>query len=211
MKNINGTALKINKNFRGSIVDIKSPLAPFCSKKVLLPNDRLIKKAFAFAMKCHSGQMRKSGEPYFSHPKAVAEILVYEMGNCDPEVVAATLLHDVVEDVEEVSIGDIQMMFGEKVSILVNGCTKVKSKSISKSLAVSLTLQKLLHTAERYPEIMKIKLADRLHNMDSIFVHKIDKQKRIAKETLNIYVPIAEKLNLKEHRNRLLFKALSVL
>lgn len=159
-------------------------------------SENLILQALRFAYKHHAGQLRKSGDPYIIHPIAVAEIIVDTMGLQDPELIAAALLHDIVEDVSSLTPGSIEKRFGRNVAKFVEGCTKLKMKSLGQSLNKDMTYQKLISMASENPEILLIKIADRLHNMRTIDSLKLHKRQRIAHETLEVYAPIAEKLGL---------------
>ena len=150
-----------------------------------------IEKAFKFANAAHDGIKRKSGEPYIIHPIAVAKIVAKELGLGATSIVSA-LLHDVVEDTEY-RISDIKNMFGEKVDRIVDGLTKLSGDFDSRQ---ALTLKKILMTLSDDVRVILIKIADRLHNMqtlDSMLPHK---KIKIAGETLFLYVPLAHRLGL---------------
>ena len=150
-----------------------------------------IEKAFRFANAAHDGIKRKSGEPYIIHPIAVAKIVAKDLGLGATSIVSA-LLHDVVEDTEY-RISDIENMFGEKVSRIVDGLTKLSGDFDSRQV---LTLRKILMTLSDDVRVILIKIADRLHNMqtlDSMLPHK---KIKIAGETLFLYVPLAHRLGL---------------
>ena len=171
-------------------------LIALCSMKNDDGSDNLILKALAFAYEHHAGQVRKSGEPYIIHPIAVAEIIADTMGLQDPELIAASLLHDIVEDVSSLTTGSIEKRFGENVAKFVDGCTKLKMMSLGQSLNKDMTYKKLISMASESPEILLIKIADRIHNMRTIGFLKLHKRQRIAHETLEVYAPLAEKLGL---------------
>lgn len=150
-----------------------------------------IEKAFRFANAAHHGIKRKSGEPYIIHPIAVAKIVAKEIGLGATSIEAA-ILHDVVEDTEY-RLSDIENMFGEKVATIVDGLTKLSGDFDSRQ---ALTLKKILMTLSDDVRVILIKIADRLHNMqtlDSMLPHK---QVKIAGETLFLYVPLAHRLGL---------------
>lgn len=150
-----------------------------------------IEKAFRFSNAAHDGIKRKSGEPYIIHPIAVAKIVVKDLGLGATSIVAA-LLHDVVEDTEY-RLSDIENMFGNKVSRIVDGLTKLSGDFDSRQ---ALTLKKILMTLSDDVRVILIKIADRLHNMqtlDSMLPHK---KIKIAGETLFLYVPLAHRLGL---------------
>ncbi len=150
-----------------------------------------IEKAFKFANAAHDGIKRKSGEPYIIHPIAVAKIVAKELGLGATSIVSA-LLHDVVEDTEY-RISDIKNMFGGKVARIVDGLTKLSGDFDTRQ---ALTLKKILMTLSDDVRVILIKIADRLHNMqtlDSMLPHK---KIKIAGETLFLYVPLAHRLGL---------------
>ncbi len=157
-----------------------------------------IEKAFRFANAAHDGIKRKSGEPYIVHPIAVAKIVAKDLGLGATSIMAA-LLHDVVEDTEY-SVTDIENMFGEKVARIVDGLTKLSGDFDSRQ---ALTLKKMLMTLSEDVRVILIKIADRLHNMqtlDSMLPHK---KLKIAGETLYLYVPLAHRLGLYAIKNEL--------
>jgi GTP diphosphokinase / guanosine-3',5'-bis(diphosphate) 3'-diphosphatase len=150
-----------------------------------------IEKAFRFANAAHDGIKRKSGEPYIIHPIAVSKIVAKDIGLGATSIVAA-LLHDVVEDTEY-RLSDIENMFGKKVSQIVDGLTKLSGDFDTRQ---ALTLKKILMTLSDDVRVILIKIADRLHNMqtlDSMLPHK---KIKIAGETLFLYVPLAHRLGL---------------
>ena len=161
-----------------------------------LKDKKLIRKAFEVAVDAHSNQRRKSGEAYVFHPIAVAKIVASEIG-LDANSIAAALLHDVVEDCPRYTIDDIQQLFGETVARIVNGLTKISN--IKKDLDVSIqaeNFRKMLLTLHDDIRVIIIKIADRLHNMQTIHSMSEDKQLKIASETLYIYAPLAHKIGL---------------
>lgn len=157
------------------------------------PVESLIRKAFFFAEEVHKGQKRVSGEEYFTHPLEVARILM-KLG-ADSATITAALLHDSVEQTGTTT-QEIEKMFGEEVSNLVEGVTKTSEIFESKEIYTAENLRKILLATTKDIRVMLIKLADRLHNMRTLGVFRPDKQKRIAQETLDIYAPIAEKLGM---------------
>ena len=148
-------------------------------------------------------QRRKSGEAYIFHPIAVAKIVASEIG-LDATSIAAALLHDVVEDCPRYSIEDIQQLFGETVARIVNGLTKISS--LNKDMNVSMqaeNFRKMLLTLHDDIRVIIIKIADRLHNMQTIHSMREDKQLKIASETLYIYAPLAHKIGLYNIKSKL--------
>ena len=157
---------------------------------------KLIRKAFDLAVEAHNGQRRRSGEAYVFHPIAVAKIVSSEIG-LDATSIAAALIHDVVEDNENYSINDIEQMFGKVVAKIVHGLTKISK--LSKSSDVSLqaeNFKKMVLTLNDDIRVIIIKIADRLHNMQTMHSMKPDKQIKIASETLYIYAPLAHRIGL---------------
>lgn len=164
-----------------------------------LPDDgsrNIVLDALEFAFEHHAGQKRKSGEPYINHPIAVAEIIASTLELKDPELIAATILHDIVEDVSFLTTVNIEKKFGKNVAAFVDGCTKLKMMSLDQSVNKDMTYQKLILMASQHPEILLIKFADRIHNLQTISSLKEHKRQRIAQETIEIYGPLAEKLGL---------------
>ena len=153
-----------------------------------------LKLAYTFSQGAHSGQFRKTGEPYISHPLAVASIL--EELHLDAHTLAAALLHDVVEDTD-ISSTEISERFGATVAELVDGVSKLdKIESQTPTDAQAENFRKMLLAMARDVRVILIKLADRLHNMRTLEVMRPIKQRRIARETLEIYAPIAHRLGL---------------
>jgi GTP pyrophosphokinase len=167
--------------------------------------------ALDFAYKHHAGYFRKSGEPYLTHPVSVAEILIRDLRVHDPQLISAALLHDVVEDVPSVTLRDIERLFGSHVASLVDGCTKLQFDQKDRATQSDLTHSKIFLSASRQLGVLLIKLADRLHNMQTLASLPEAKRRRIALETLRIYAPIAAKLNLYILKRELYNLALSYL
>ncbi len=155
----------------------------------------LVEKAFAFGEKAHEGQVRKSGEPFFYHPIHVASIMV-EL-QLDASSVAAALLHDTVEDVEEVTLEVIQKEFGEEIKQLVDGVTKLgKLDFQDREEQQAESWRKMILAMSKDIRVIMIKLADRLHNMRTLSYQAPDRQVAIALETLDIYAPLAHRLGV---------------
>ena len=157
---------------------------------------KIIRKAFDVAVDAHKDQRRKSGEAYIFHPISVAKIVASEIG-LDATSIAAALLHDVVEDCEDYSISDIEQLFGETVARIVNGLTKISSLKKDKDISLQAeNFRKMLLTLNDDVRVIIIKIADRMHNMQTIQSLREDKQIKIASETLYIYAPLAHKIGL---------------
>ena len=158
----------------------------------------LIKRAYVFSYASHQGQLRKSGEPYINHPLSVAYILA-EMG-MDAVSIGAAILHDVVEDT---SVGqeEIKKKFGSEISNLVDGLSKIDNiKLLSRDEAQAENFSKMMLVMSDDLRVILVKLADRLHNMRTLDCLSKEKKFRIAKETLEIYVPIALRLGMNKLR-----------
>jgi len=156
---------------------------------------KLVEKAYRFAEEAHKDQRRKSGEPYFIHPCFVASILTELM--IDPPTIAAGLLHDTVEDCEGITAETIKNEFGEEVAQLVDGVTKLNKLDFAdKEEAQAESLRKMILAMSKDIRVVLIKLADRLHNMRTMKFQKVDRQVAIARETLEIYAPLAHRLGV---------------
>lgn len=165
-------------------------------RNLSVADKKMIRKAFDVAVDAHKNQRRKSGEAYIFHPISVAKIVASEIG-LDATSIAAALLHDVVEDCEEYSIRDIEQLFGETVARIVNGLTKISSLKKDKDISLQAeNFRKMLLTLNDDVRVIIIKIADRLHNMQTIHSLREDKQIKIASETLYIYAPLAHKIGL---------------
>ncbi len=161
----------------------------------------LIRRAYSTAAAAHGDQRRKSGEAYIFHPLAVA-MVVAELG-LDDVTIAAALLHDGVEDTG-LSLEDVAAAFGDEVAHLVDGVTKLDQVSFdTKEAAQAATMRKMLVAMARDLRVLIIKLADRLHNISTIAALHPDKQAQKARETLDIYAPLAHRLGMQEMRQRL--------
>ncbi len=155
----------------------------------------LVRRAYEFAEKAHDGQVRKSGDPYFCHPVAVAVILTDLM--LDGTTIAAGLLHDCVEDCEGCTLDGIRQQFGDEVAVLVDGVTKLSQLNFAnREEAQAETLRKMFLAMAKDIRVVLIKLADRLHNMRTLKYQKPERQVPIARETLDIYAPLAHRLGV---------------
>ena len=162
----------------------------------------LITKAFNFARQAHKGVRRHSGEPYIMHPLAVARIVCEEIGLGSTSICAA-LLHDVVEDTDY-TIEDIHNLFGEKIARIVEGLTKISGGVFGLQASEQAeNFKKLLLTMSEDIRVILIKIADRLHNMRTLEYMPVNKQYKIAGETLYIYAPIAYRLGLSKIKTEL--------
>lgn len=162
---------------------------------------KIIKKAYNFAEKAHFDQFRQTGEAYINHPLSVALILteIY----ADKETIMAALLHDTIEDCN-VTKEELIKLFGEDVANLVAGLTKINRINFSaKNDAIIANHQKILVGLVEDVRVIIIKFADRLHNLETLWVKNPDKQKEIAKETLEIFAPIANRLGIHKLKSRL--------
>ncbi|MFJ4694733.1 RelA/SpoT family protein [Streptomyces sp. NPDC088766] len=153
---------------------------------------RQIEKAYQVAERWHRGQKRKSGDPYITHPLAVTTILA-ELG-MDPATLMAGLLHDTVEDTEY-GLDDLRRDFGDVVALLVDGVTKLDKVKFGEA-AQAETVRKMVVAMAKDPRVLVIKLADRLHNMRTMRYLKREKQEKKARETLEIYAPLAHRLGM---------------
>lgn len=153
---------------------------------------QIVENAFKRAEKAHEGQLRKSGEPYITHPVAVAKILA-ELGT-GPTTIAAALLHDTVEDTDY-SLEQLRKEFGEEVALLVDGVTKLDKVKLGDK-AQAETIRKMIVAMSRDIRVLVIKLADRLHNARTWGFVPVESAKRKAQETLEIYAPLAHRLGI---------------
>ncbi len=165
-------------------------------------DEDLLNRAYVYAMRAHGGQTRASGDPYFSHPLAVAAILTQL--RADPATVTTALLHDVVEDTEA-TIDDIRKMFGEEIARLVDGVTKLSQIELkSEASKQAENFRKLVVAMADDVRVLLVKLADRLHNMRTLHhIPKQEKRLRIARETMEIYAPLAGRIGVQRIREEL--------
>ncbi len=156
---------------------------------------KLIRQAFDVAVDAHKDQRRKSGEAYIFHPIAVAKIVASEIG-LDATSIAAALLHDVVEDTTY-TLEEIKRLFGDTVARIVDGLTKISHLEHDKDVSLQAeNFRKMLLTLNDDVRVIIIKIADRLHNMQTMDSMRTDKQEKIASETLYIYAPLAHRIGL---------------
>lgn len=160
----------------------------------------LITRAYEYAKAAHEGHIRYSGEPYLTHLVAVTQLLA-EIG-MGPKTIIAGLLHDIIEDTETTS-EQIKETFGEEILFLVEGVTKLGSVRYHGTDRHNESLRKLFVATSQEIRVLIVKLADRLHNMQTLQYVPAEKQKRIARETLEIYVPIAHRLGIGRFRKEL--------
>ncbi len=157
--------------------------------------------AYLLAARAHSGQMRKSGEPYITHPMAVAEILA-DM-RMDVETIATALLHDALED-NPITPEEMEREIGPTITSLVDGVTKIgKLRFRSREELAAENFRKMMLAMSKDLRVILVKLADRLHNMSTLVHHKPAKQRQIAEETMEIFVPIANRLGLEHLKTQL--------
>src|SRR5436190_5733001 len=176
----------ILRNYRGLLRVLKTKLKP--------GDKELLRTAFEMAAKAHETMRRKSGEPYILHPIAVAKICVEEIGLGIRSTICA-LLHDTVEDTD-ITLEDIQREFGDEVSKIVYGLTKISSVMDTNSTQQAENFKKILLTLTDDPRVILIKLSDRLHNMRTLDSMKREKQLKISSETVYIYAPLAHRMGL---------------
>ncbi len=156
---------------------------------------KLIRSAFNVAVDAHKEQRRKSGEAYIFHPIAVAKIVASEIG-LDATSIAAALLHDVVEDTD-ITIAELEQLFGENVARIVDGLTKISHFSSDKDISLQAeNFRKMLLTLNEDVRVIIIKIADRLHNMQTMDSMPAHKQVKIASETLFIYAPLSHRIGM---------------
>ena len=172
------------------INDILEKVSAFLPKS----EQALIQKAYVFSASAHAGQRRLSGEPYLSHPLEVAHILADL--RLDSATIASGLLHDTLEDTQS-SVSDLQEQFGEEVAQIVEGVTKIgKMRFTSKEEAQAENIRKMILAMAEDIRVIIVKLADRLHNMQTLQHQKGVKQRLISQETMEIYAPLANRLGL---------------
>src|SRR5688500_1941815 len=199
---------------RPQMLDTGAPATPLISPSALLeqvarylsPGDvEAVRRAFEFAQDAHAGQDRESGDPYITHPVAVAETLA-EL-QLDTATICAALLHDVAEDTA-VSIDDLETRFGLEVARLVDGVTKLSKvpwfnergdpveQPMDRQTIWAESMRKMFLAMADDIRVVLIKLADRLHNMRTLDARPPEKRRRVAQETMDIYAPLAARLGI---------------
>ncbi len=169
----------------------------------------LIQGAFETALAAHHGQVRKSGDPYITHPVAVTQILA-DYG-LDAGTLAAALLHDTVEDTD-VTLRQVEAKFGPEVARLIDGVTKLdRIQYSSPQEAQAATIRKMVVAMAQDVRVLLIKLADRLHNIRTVSALRLEKQQRVARETLDVYVPLAYRLGVQEIKHELEDRCFAIL
>ncbi len=165
-------------------------------------DEEALNRAYVYAMKYHGSQKRESGDPYFSHPIEVAGILT-ELKLDDDSIITA-LLHDVVEDTEA-TLADVEKVFGKDIERLVDGVTKLTRLELqSEQTKHAENFRKLVLAMSEDIRVLLVKLADRLHNMQTLrFVKSPEKRRRIARETMDIYAPLAERIGMQRFKDDL--------
>lgn len=176
-------------------------LIRICREHLDEVNEDMVRKAFTLCYLSHEGVERASGEPYYYHPVAVAEIIASEITIDDVSVIAS-LLHDTVEDTE-VTLDDIEALFGENVAHIIDGVTKISGVFKSRNTKQAETFMKLLLSMAEDIRVVLIKFADRLHNMRTIQHLSREKQLQIATETIELYAPLAHRFGLFNIKNEL--------
>ena len=164
-------------------------------------NESLIRRAFEYGARMHEGQFRHSGEPYFTHPVAVASILAEQ--HLDDATLITALLHDTIEDTNS-TYSEVSEMFGKDVAVLVDGVTKLTNLQLSSSETKQAeNFRKLFMAMSKDLRVILVKLADRLHNMRTIRAMRPEKQTQKARETMDIYAPLAGRMGMQWMREEL--------
>ena len=165
-------------------------------------DEAALNRAYVYSMKAHGAQLRASGDPYFSHPVEVAGILAQM--KLDSASIVTGLLHDTVEDTVA-TLGDIERVFGRETARLVDGVTKLSRIELqSDQTKQAENFRKLVLAMSEDIRVLLVKLADRLHNMQTLhFIKSEDKRRRIARETMDIYAPLAERLGMHRMKDQL--------
>ena len=164
-------------------------------------NDDLIRRAYAYGINMHEGQLRQSGEPYFTHPVAVAAILTEQ--RLDDATIVTALLHDTIEDTKS-TYSEVTRLFGAEVAELVDGVTKLTNLQLSSTQSKQAeNFRKLFMAMSKDLRVILVKLADRLHNMRTIKSMKPEKQAQKARETMEIFAPLAGRMGMQWMREEL--------
>ncbi|MBI1170366.1 RelA/SpoT family protein [bacterium] len=164
-------------------------------------NSELIRQAYGYGVKMHAGQFRKSGEPYFTHPVAVAAILTEQQ--LDDATIVTALLHDTIEDTKS-TYSEVERLFGHEVAELVDGVTKLTNLQLSSGQTEQAeNFRKLFMAMSKDLRVILVKLADRLHNMRTIKSMTVDKQMQKSRETMDIYAPLAGRMGMQWMREEL--------
>src|SRR3954447_21236382 len=176
----------------GGVPAVLEPLLKTLRANHPKADTRIVQRAYEVADRCHRGQFRRSGDPYITHPLAVATI-VAELGMEEPTICAA-MLHDTVEDTA-LGLDEVRREFGDEVAMLVDGVTKLDKVKYGES-AEAETIRKMVVAMAKDPKVLILKLADRLHNVRTLEWLPAEKQQRTAKQTLEIYAPLAHRLGM---------------
>src|SRR5882757_4664230 len=165
-------------------------------------DEGLLNRAYVYSMKAHGSQLRASGDPYFSHPIQVAGIL--SQMKLDSASIVTGLLHDTVEDTVA-TLEDIERMFGPEITRLVDGVTKLSRIELqSDQTKQAENFRKLVLAMSEDIRVLLVKLADRLHNMQTLrYIKSEDRRRRIARETMDIYAPLAERIGMHRMKDEL--------
>jgi len=178
----------------GTIAEFDANLARDLSERGDKIDIGLVERAFRFGASAHRGQKRRSGDDYITHSVAVARILLEH--HMDSVSIASALLHDVVEDAD-VTVGDLREVFGDEIGQIVDGLTKISSLSFRSSTEEQVeNYRKLLLSIASDARVIIVKLADRLHNMRTLEHMPGESQRRIARETREIYAPLAHRFGM---------------
>src|SRR3984957_15597304 len=165
-------------------------------------DEAVLNRAYVYSMKAHGSQLRESGDPYFSHPVEVAGLLARM--KLDTASIATGLLHDTVEDTVA-TLDDIERLFGHEITRLVDGVTKLSRLELqSDQTKQAENFRKLVLAMSEDIRVLLVKLADRLHNMRTLpFIKDPEKRRRIARETMDIYAPLAERIGIHRMKDEL--------
>ena len=183
-----------------SLPDVEELVALVASYNPKSNGDRL-RAAYAYGEAMHDGQFRQSGEPYFCHPVAVARILAEQ--RLDDDTIITALLHDTIEDTKA-SYGEVAERFGDEVAMLVDGVTKLTNLQLSSlETKQAENFRKLFMAMTKDVRVILVKMSDRLHNMRTIDSMRKEKQHQKARETMDIYAPLAGRMGMQWMREEL--------